>query len=415
MARPKKAGKRATGIQGRQGFLYIIKNQQINDNGIQKAKKLWIPTFLEDTKENIPKAVEIRKQIFGKKQELNIDINITLSDFIDSFLEEKRRKVADTTYAAYVNRGKHIKTVLGEKRIRSITVDDVESLFDYLFTQKHVQERYVKDIKVLFSEILDNAQYKGLISDNPSRDATISKRLISQEAKSKHDENFFTYDEAIRFLSIIENEPYYEMFYLILYFALRREEILGLRWSSIDLNRKKMFIEHTVTKGTKINRLNQTKTETSRREYPLNDEQVVLFNHLKERENQHRELFGDSYNDNDYIFKNIDGSPYYPDYPTKLFKKIVKRNPDLTQSITLHGLRTSCVSILVHNNVDIKTIQKWVGHKDMNTTLKIYTKVKDREAKEELSKELGNLFPLKKYDDNINDQEHSSVNTENNE
>ena len=58
---------------------------------------------------------------------------------------------------------------------------------------------------------------------------------------------------------------------------------------------------------------------------------------------------------------------------------------------------------------------KWVGHKDMNTTLKIYTKVKDREAKEELSKELGNLFPLKKYDDNINDQEHSSVNTENNE
>ena len=108
-------------------------------------------------------------------------------------------------------------------------------------------------------------------------------------------------------------------------------------------------------------------------------------------------MCGDSYKDNDYVFKNIDRSLYYPDYPTKLFKKIIKKDPELPQDITLHGLRISCVSILVHNNVDIKTIQKWVGHKDINTTLKIYAKVKDREAKEELSKELGNLFPLKKY------------------
>ena len=99
---------------------------------------------------------------------------------------------------------------------------------------------------------------------------------------SKRDENFFTYDEAIKFLSIIENDQCYEMFYLILYFALRREELLGLRWSSDDLNRKKMFVEHTVTKGTKVNRSNSTKTETSRREYPLTNEQVTLFKHLKE-------------------------------------------------------------------------------------------------------------------------------------
>ncbi len=45
-----------------------------------------------------------------------------------------------------------------------------------------------------------------------------------------------------------------------------------------------MFIEHTVTKGTKVNRSNNTKTESSRREYPLTEEQVALFTHLRDRE-----------------------------------------------------------------------------------------------------------------------------------
>ncbi|MCR5108891.1 MAG: hypothetical protein K6B28_12095 [Lachnospiraceae bacterium] len=46
MARPKKSGKRAIGIQGRQGFLYIIKNQTINDNGKKRPRKNGYPPIL---------------------------------------------------------------------------------------------------------------------------------------------------------------------------------------------------------------------------------------------------------------------------------------------------------------------------------------------------------------------------------
>lgn len=72
----------------------------------------------------------------------------------------------------------------------------------------------------------------------------------------------------------------------------------------------------------------------------------------------------------------------------------------LPQSITLHGLRSSCVSILVHQGMDVKSIQKWVGHADINTTLKIYAKVKDKEAKREVSKTMDALIRLKKDKDN---------------
>ena len=72
--------------------------------------------------------------------------------------------------------------------------------------------------------------------------------------------------------------------------------------------------------------------------------------------------------------------------------------PELPQSITFHGLRSSCVSILVHQGMDVKSIQKWVGHADIDTTLRIYAKVKDKESKMEISNAMNDIIPLKKYE-----------------
>lgn len=73
-----------------------------------------------------------------------------------------------------------------------------------------------------------------------------------------------------------------------------------------------------------------------------------------------------------------DGHLYTPDYFSKSFKKVVRRNPNLDDSLTLHSLRASCVSILVHNGMDIKDIQEWVGHKDIQTTLNLYARTNEK-------------------------------------
>ena len=148
-----------------------------------------------------------------------------------------------------------------------------------------------------------------------------------------------------------------------------------------------------------INRLNDTKTESSDRFYPLTDEQVDMFVRLKKKEDANRKLFGKDYFDSDYIFKHEDGTLYYPDYPSKSFRKLIKKIPELPQSIKFHGLRKSCVSILVHEDMDVKSIQKWVGHRDINTTLKIYAKVKEKEAKMKVSDTMKDIIMLKEYKD----------------
>ena len=47
--------------------------------------------------------------------------------------------------------------------------------------------------------------------------------------------------------------------------------------------------------------------------------------------------------------------------------------------------------------MDVKSIQKWVGHSDIDTTLRIYAKVKDKEAKQEVSEAMKSIIPIKNY------------------
>lgn len=399
MARKRKDGRRAEGIQGRKGRLYYIITQQEVIDGKKISKRVWCATGLPDKDENISKAVEMReKRLSSAGSALSVDREVPMKTYVNLYLAKKRRTIADTTYSGYFYRGNRIIDFFDEIKVRSVSKVNVEQFMDHLITDCESQERTVKDIKTLLSGIMDQAVKDGLIAINPVKEATMNKTLVLKHAKVKNDDDdFFSFKEAQLFLTIAESHELYELFFVTLFFGLRREEVLGLRWSCVDFDAKEFRVNHTVTKGMTVNRVNSTKTATSARTYPLTEEQVKMFKHLKAKETENRDLFGSAYHDNDYIFKHEDGSLYYPDYPTKAFGKLIKAHPELPQGITFHGLRKSCVSILVHEGYDVKRIQKWVGHADIDTTLKIYAKVKDKEAKQEILNGMNNIIKPKSY------------------
>ena len=113
---------------------------------------------------------------------------------------------------------------------------------------------------------------------------------------------------------------------------------------------------------------------------------------IKFQKEINRKIYGEEYFQSDYIFTWEDGHLYTPDYLTKSFKKIVRRNPSLDDSLTLHSLRASCVSILIHEGIDIKDVQEWVGHKDIQTTLNIYARINEKEKQKVNQKMLECVF-----------------------
>ena len=128
-----------------------------------------------------------------------------------------------------------------------ITQSMVERFLDDLFEKDNIQARTVKDIKVFLGNVMVQACKDGIISGNPVKDVVINRKPAAKYAKDKSTEDdFFSYEEAGRFLEKAEGHELFELFYLTLFFGLRMEEALGLRWSAIDFANRTMKINHTV-------------------------------------------------------------------------------------------------------------------------------------------------------------------------
>ncbi len=175
MARPKKSGKRATGIQGRSGYLYIIKNNYIIKDGSKTLEKQWISTGLKDAPENIKKASEMRSKLLNIKEAKSTDRNISLSEYADGFLKKKKREVSDTTLSSYFYRANRIKNYFGDTKVKDLNETMVENFLDDMFKTYKVQRRTVKDTKVLLSSILEQAVKEGLIATNPAKEVVKRK------------------------------------------------------------------------------------------------------------------------------------------------------------------------------------------------------------------------------------------------
>ncbi len=157
--------------------------------------------------------------------------------------------------------------------------------------------------------------------------------------------------------------------------GLRREELCGLKWECVNLERRLLHIRaaRTAYGATIIQK--ETKNRSSMRTLFLPDELVELFAREKARQEQMRRTVGGDFAASGHVVLNREGRPYSPNALSLAFTRFIKRNK--LPPLTFHGLRHSFATVASAQGAPLFDIGKALGHSTPATTGRIYTHLVD--------------------------------------
>lgn len=226
----------------------------------------------------------------------------------------------------------------------------------------------MKSIASILRSVLRQAVIEGLIMRNPADGVPLATKYVTE-----HEYVFLSKDEANALLKAFEGDALHEIVFVTLYYGLRKSEALGLKWSAIDFENNTFSIEHTVVKSMTIQAKDKTKTQTSAASFELIPAVKEVLLNLRDKQAEYRRLFGNTYHESDYVFVREDGQPFRPDSLTRSFQRVLTAHN--LKPMRFHDLRHSTASMLYDLGWDIKAIQTWLRHADIETTGNIYTHI----------------------------------------
>ena len=164
--------------------------------------------------------------------------------------------------------------------------------------------------------------------------------------------------------------------------GLRREEICGLKWESVDFDRRLIHIKEARTAYGATIVQKETKNRSSIRMLYMPEEIYRLMWREKMRQQAEAPLREGDYNPDNHVVLDRNGAPYSPNALSLAFTRYIKRNN--LPRVTLHGLRHSFATVASGQGVSLFDIGKALGHSTPATTGRIYTHLVDRTHEETL-------------------------------
>ena len=352
------------------GKYYVTLN--IKDE-LGKWKKKWIATGLEE-KGNERRAKQILKKVLAEYESRPISFyeEILFVDYINIWLELAKIKVDEVTYQGYKQTADtHVIPYfkpLGLK-LNGVTPQVLQQYINYKYEKGRLDGKgglsgaTIKHHMVVIQQTLKEALKKNMVLYNSAERVTLPK-------KEKFESGYYTAEQVFTMYEMMKDEPLLPLIKITAIYGLRRSELLGLKWDSINFDAGTVTIRHTISKCTTVVAKDKTKNAASRRSYPMLPELRDMLLAEKEKEKTNRRLFGKTYVENSYVFKWEDGRPYNPDFISRKFSSLLKKYS--LPHIRFHDLRHSCASMLYELGYDLKDIKEWLGHADIKMTGNLY-------------------------------------------
>ncbi|MBO0777338.1 MAG: site-specific integrase [Ktedonobacteraceae bacterium] len=189
---------------------------------------------------------------------------------------------------------------------------------------------------------------------------------------------FFTIEQAQQLMRVARGHPLECLITLAITTGMRKGELLGLRWSDIDLEHRTLQVKRTATyvavDGGKTRYIEtEPKTQSSKRAITLPPFVVDLLHTHRARQLQARRKAGICWKDQDLVFTTAQGNHYCDSLLRNQYARLLR--DAMLPRVRFHDLRHSAATILLSLGVNIKVIQELLGHSHIETTLGVYSHV----------------------------------------
>lgn len=252
------------------------------------------------------------------------------------------------TYSFAVNN--YLVPYFGKARLIDIKQIDIQ-----MFFAKHadMSESLLHKLHITLCGIFEAAIENDMCFKNPAKHVIYTSTAEKQE-KQVYSESQLTFSEKY-FIN-----DFFDV-YFILETGVRRGELLGLMWEDIDFEKKTLRIERSIAekKGGGVDV--RPPKWNSYRTIPISTQ---LCEDLKNIPHTSA-----------YVFPNENNRVQTPRSWDRKFKRHMNRFTKehlCMPSLTAHELRHTRGTHLRRNGVDIYTIQRLLGHKDVNVTAQVY-------------------------------------------
>ena len=316
---------------------------------------------------------------------------LTLNEYLDEYLVGATRELRASTKRSYQGAFRCPRERLGERPIQSISKPDIERLVEYMETTARKRSgppgtglgaRSIRLTLGRLSAAFEMAMLEGLLARNVVR-------LVEPPTYKRRKPATWNEADVQTFLDLAARDRLHAVWRVSMY-GLRRGEVMGLRWSDIDLRAKTLSVRQARLCINNEIRIEAPKSDNGIRTLPMDDELVAALKDLHRQQSEERLRAGSGYaryvKDLDwyvpgdaYLAVDASGYPTHPEWYSDEFLRMA-RQAGLAR-IRLHDSRHTALSLMEKSGVPISIISKWAGHCDPSFTYRTYVHANDDDLK----------------------------------
>lgn len=226
----------------------------------------------------------------------------------------------------------------------------------------------------MFADAVDNE----LIQKNP-----VTKSVKCNIGREPKKVRALTLEEQRKFLNVAKGTSNYNQFAFVLQTGLRTGEMIGLKWSDIDYEKRVIHVARSMEYRYSVGewRIGEPKSKSGYRDVPLTEEAIRI---LKDQKEKHKEMKVVNLQFADYVFLSRKGEPTKNSAYDSTLEKLCDKAG--IRKFSMHVLRHTMATRCIEGGMRPKTLQVILGHANVGITMNLYVHVTDDEKIKEVER-----------------------------